>query len=95
MEVCPQTSILARMSSSPLMYTPRGWYESVTTEPHSLLPPLVVCNDRFYITYANPAFSKMIEPSRDYFRSIGSSIDDLAGKNIDWVRAWHLLSDPF
>ncbi|SFI67837.1 nitrate- and nitrite sensing domain-containing protein [Albimonas pacifica] len=45
--------------------------------------PLVVCNDRFYITYANPAFSKMIEPSRGYFKSMGSDIDDLAGKNID------------
>ena len=45
--------------------------------------PIVVCNDRFFITYANPAFSKMIEPSRGYFRAMGSEIDDLAGKNID------------
>ncbi|MDF2233115.1 methyl-accepting chemotaxis protein [Albimonas sp. CAU 1670] len=45
--------------------------------------PIVVCNARFYITYANPAFSKMIEPSRGYFASMGSDIDGLAGKKID------------
>jgi methyl-accepting chemotaxis protein len=45
--------------------------------------PIVVCNPRFYITYANPAFSRMIEPSRAFFAARGAPVDGLAGRNID------------
>lgn len=45
--------------------------------------PIVVCNSRFYITYANPAFQKMVNPSIEHFRSMGADVSDINGKNID------------
>ncbi|SDW36479.1 methyl-accepting chemotaxis sensory transducer with Pas/Pac sensor [Albimonas donghaensis] len=45
--------------------------------------PIVVCNSRFYITYANPAFQKLVDASSEYFRSLGADVSDISGKNID------------
>ena len=56
----------------------------ITTALEVSAAPIVVCNARFFVTYANAAFSKMIEPSRAYFESMGADIDGLAGKNIDF-----------
>lgn len=45
--------------------------------------PIVVCNSRFVITYANPAFQQMVNPSIDYFKTQGADVSDVNGKNID------------
>ena len=76
-----EVGVLARTAQETQFATDR--MNRITAALEVSAAPIVVCNDRFYVTYANPAFSKMIEPSRGYFKGMGSDIDDLAGKNID------------